>query len=71
MESNQQQYHSDMWGDVEFIPVSGKAVQTKCKHCILRQTDIDCLSAPCTSQERDDGLDGYFSIHQMPNEQNQ
>jgi hypothetical protein len=71
MESNQQHYHSELWGDVEFFPVSGKSVATKCKHCILQRTDIDCLSAPCTSLEREDGLDGYYSIHQMPNEQNQ
>ena len=39
--SNQQQFHSDLWGDVEFFPVSGKAASTKCKHCILQCTEAD------------------------------
>ena len=59
-------FHSDLWGDVEFFPVSGKAVSTKCKHCILARDETACLQAPCTPQEREDGQDGYYSIHQMP-----
>lgn len=62
----QQQYHSDLWGDVQFFPVSGKAVNTKCRHCILARTDMDCLAAPCTSQEREDGQDGYYTRQEMP-----
>ena len=59
-------FHSDLWGTVQFFPVSGKAASTKCKHCILQRTEQDCLAAPCTPQEREDGQDGYYSIHQMP-----
>ena len=65
--AKQQQYESKVWGDVQFSPVSGKAASTKCRHCILAGTEMDCLAAPCTPQEREDGLNGYYSIHQMPN----
>ena len=64
----QDTFTSDLWGEVQFFPVSGKAVNTKCKHCILLRTEQDCLDAPCTPHEREDGQDGYYSVHQMPKE---
>ena len=64
----QQQYESEMFGVADFFPVTGKAVNTKCRHCILARTEKDCLAAPCTPIERKDGRDGYYSIHQMPKE---
>lgn len=63
----QQQYESPVWGTVSFFPVTGKAAGAKCRRCILARTHSDCMAAPCEPQEREDGLNGYYSIHQMPN----
>lgn len=63
---NQQQYNSVMFGMTYFFPVTGKAVNTKCKHCILQRSDTDCVEAPCSPGERKDGQHGYYSIHEMP-----
>ena len=59
-------YVSRKWGETVFRPVRGKAARTKCRHCILRGTYEDCAVAPCLPDERTDGLDGYFTIQDMP-----
>jgi hypothetical protein len=64
--NSQQQYKSRQWGTVDFIAVTGKGVNTKCRHCILCRNSEDCTSAPCSPEERQDGQHGYYTIHQMP-----
>lgn len=73
---DQTSFMSTEWGCLTFYPTRSDKWTDTCRHCILwkhkdQQTDSDeCLSAPCSSQDRNDGLSGYYSIHEIPNSNN-
>lgn len=70
---NQNTFQSTEWGTLDFVKSASEKWTDTCRHCLLwknknEQTDDDeCLSAPCSPQDRNDGLSGYYSIHEMPN----
>jgi hypothetical protein len=57
---------SKKWGELMFIPTKTNSVKNTCRHCLLRHSEDECQQAPCASYQREDGREGYFSIHQMP-----
>lgn len=62
---DQMSFTSEEWGLLTFFP--SKKAKTDCRHCLLmRDSPKECLKAPCTPEERADGLNGYYSIHNMP-----
>ena len=61
--NTQQHYSSETWGLVEFFP---HKEDNRCRKCLLCRSEEDCRNAPCSSNERNDKLDGYYTIHQMP-----
>ena len=68
---DQMSFSSEEWGQLTFFP-SNKP-NTDCRHCLLWRNGDDgspkeCLKAPCIPEERVDGLSGYYSIHDMPNQ---
>ena len=70
--TDQGEFMSEIWGLLTFYPTKGNGWKDTCKHCLLwvhqeEQTPQDeCLSAPCSCDERADGRNGYYSIHNMP-----
>ncbi len=69
---DQNSFQSTLWGCLSFFPTKGNGWKDCCRHCLLwvhkdQQTDHDeCLSAPCSSEDRSDHQNGYFSIQNMP-----
>lgn len=58
--------------EVTFFPVKkNETSSVTCKKCILQKIRKECFRAPCAPCDRDDGQNGYFSIHEMPNEKQQ
>lgn len=60
--SKQNQYRSKKWGLLNFIPAKGDV----CKKCLLYNELNECVNAPCTTAEREDGKTGYYSVHNLP-----
>ncbi|MCR5037902.1 MAG: hypothetical protein K6A94_00995 [Bacteroidales bacterium] len=65
---NQNGFMSTTWGQTAFCPTKDDKWAHNCRLCILNRSE-ECQEAPCTSEERIDGKRGYFSIHDMPNQQ--
>lgn len=69
--SNQNHFTSELWGLLTFVPTGSSSWSDNCRHCPLwmhkgEQTpDDECLRASCSHEDRADGRDGYFSIHNM------
>ena len=69
---DQQTYQSTTWGTLHFCPTASTKWTDTCRHCLLwvqkpyQRPDDECLNAPCNSEDREDGLNGYFSIQEMP-----
>lgn len=64
---------SKHWGLVDFFAVNGEHNYKQCcQKCLLQSSwdsvDLcnDCAQAPCRAEERTDGLNGYYSIHNKP-----
>ena len=58
--------------ELTFFPVKkNETSSVTCKKCILQKILKECYHAPCAPFDRDDGQNGYFSIHEMPNEKQQ
>ncbi len=72
---DQDAFQSMHWGLLTFFPTKGNKWKDTCRHCLLwvqkdLQTDHDeCLSVPCDSIDRKDGMNGYFSIQDMPKQE--
>ena len=70
--SNQNHFHSELWGLLTFVSTGSDKWSDNCRHCPLwkhksEQTPYDeCLHASYSHEDRADGRDGYFSIHNMP-----
>lgn len=60
----QNHFASEIFGQLDFFPV--KDVKRKCLKCLLYRTPEECEEAPCDEISRNDKLNGYFSIHNMP-----
>ena len=69
---DQNVFQSVLWGQLNFVQCESKKWTDTCRHCLLwvhkdSQTENDeCISAPCSSEDREDGKNGYFSIQEMP-----
>ena len=61
----QMHFTSETWGLTKFYPTKDDSWAHNCKLCILNRSE-ECFHAPCTPEERHDGLRGYYSIHIMP-----
>ena len=64
-------FTSMLWGELQFFPTKSDKWKDTCRHCLLwnnrdGQTKECLQAAPCRSNSRLDGQNGYFSIHQMP-----
>lgn len=61
---------SMIWGRLDFVPTASAKWKDTCRHCLLWNNEdgqtTECLQTPCRSEGRSDGRNGYFSIHQMP-----
>lgn len=62
---DQQGFNSQKWGLLTFHPTKDDSWAHNCKLCILLRSE-ECDHAPCSSNERNDGKRGYYSIHNMP-----
>lgn len=69
---DQNTFQSEKWGLLTFYPTKGDKWMDTCRHCLLWESVLgersDCANAPCHADERTDGKNGYFSIHNMPTE---
>lgn len=69
---NQSEFMSSLWGRLTFYPTKGNGWKDTCKHCLLwvrkeeQNPQDECLSAPCSCDERQDGRNGFYSIRNMP-----
>lgn len=68
--SDQNTFQSEKWGTLTFFPTKGYQWKDTCRHCLLWDSVLgemtECANAPCHSEERTDGKNGYFSIHNYP-----
>lgn len=58
---------SEKWGVLVFFPTKTIKYKETCKKCLLLLSN-ECVDAHCTSMEREDEMNGYFSKHEMPKE---
>ena len=69
---DQNTFQSEKWGLLTFYPTKGNKWADTCRRCLLNAEDnepiAECLRAPCDSEDRADGKNGYYSIHNMPTE---
>ena len=65
LSSNENYYMSELWGRLEFFPTKTDDNRKTCRHCLLANSDA-CLLVKCQAEERKDGRNGYFSIHDYP-----
>lgn len=63
---SQDTFESKRWGTLHFFEVKEINYNACCKRCLLNGSGDECRSAPCVPWCREDGKNGYFSIHQMP-----
>lgn len=63
--SNEHYFTSEMWGLLTFYATKKRGWDAQCRHCLLYRS-TDCDKAKCTTEERMDGMNGYYSIHEMP-----
>lgn len=72
LSSDENEFVSDTWGLLTFFPTKGNKWVDTCRHCLLwvqkdqQKPDDECVFAPCSGDERKDGRNGYYSIHNMP-----
>lgn len=59
-------FMSETWGLLTFYPTKSDSENETCRHCLLRP-QCDVIDVHCMAWNRQDGRNGYFSIHQMPN----
>lgn len=64
---NENTFNSPTWGQLTFFPTKSNKWNETCRHCLLARSKSECHAAHCRSNERTDGKNGYFSIHEMPN----
>lgn len=71
----QNHFNSETWGMLEFFPAASSRWSDTCRHCLLWNgadgDKTECYEAHCESSDRDDGREGYFSIHDMPMQKNE
>ena len=66
-------FRSKRWGLLTFVPKDSTRWTDTCRHCPLwvrrdeQSKGDECLAAPCTAEQRHDGLNGYFTINNIPN----
>ena len=65
---DQMHFTSERWGLLTFFPTKGNKWKDTCRHCLLWDPEDkeECARAHCEAQIRTDGLNGYYSIHDMP-----
>ena len=69
---DQSTFQSTLWGCLSFYPTDSLKWTDNCRHCLLwvqkrkQRPDDECVIAPCKKDERSDGRNGYYSIHNMP-----
>lgn len=72
LSQDQNTYQSEKWGTLMFYPTKGHEWKDTCRHCLLWSSVLaeqpDCHMAACQSEERPDGKNGYYSIHNYPNQ---
>ncbi len=59
-------FDSPTWGRLTFYPAKSDKWKDMCRHCLLDCRPMECMQAHCLADERPDGRNGYYSIHQMP-----
>lgn len=60
---------SSLWGVCRFYPApKNKSEAWACLHCIFHRSQSfeECELIPCRAFQRSDGLNGFFSIRQIP-----
>lgn len=64
-------FSSTLWGTVKFFPSKDNSFKNTCQKCILYDNAAgrctESNNAHCADYERADRREGYFSIHEMPN----
>lgn len=74
--TDENSFMSTEWGKLTFYEAASNKWTDTCRHCLLwvypeNRTDRDeCLTAPCSCDERADHRNGYYSIHNMPQQTN-
>ncbi len=66
MPEDQNTFQSKTFGTLAFFPSKDAKWKNTCRHCLLNNSEEECLQAACSAKERKDNREGYFSIHQMP-----
>jgi len=66
MPEDQNTFQSKKFGALTFFPAKDAEWKNTCRHCLLYHSEKECLQAACTTLDRQDGREGYFAIHQMP-----
>lgn len=65
--AGENRFRSRLWGVLTFYPTKGCAWKDTCRHCLLLHgVEQECAEAKCHADERADGRNGYYSIHNMP-----
>ena len=65
LSTNENYFTSEAWGRLEFFPTKSDDPRKTCCHCLLRNSK-ECATVKCQATERQDGKNGYFSIHDFP-----
>lgn len=67
---NQMHFTSETWGLLTFFPTKGEKWNDTCRHCLLWNIEDkrECAEAHCTAGGRNDGQNGYYSIHEFPSQ---
>lgn len=65
---DQMHFVSKQWGLLTFFPAPSNKTKDTCQKCLLRDSE-ECQNAPCSDFQRYDRREGYYSIHDMPNQQ--
>ena len=69
---DENQFVSELWGVLQFYPTRTDDMKETCQKCLLRclECSEECAKAKCTTDQRRDKRNGYYSIHQMPKQRN-
>lgn len=67
---NQMHFTSERWGLLTFFPSKTDKWKDTCRHCLLWDNELgetlECSAAHCRAESRQDGKNGYYSIHEIP-----